>query len=374
MQTPIRFSIITHVAAWLLMLASAHAAELPPLSPVATPPAGTVRMSGAFGARYDGNIGYLLGRALEMNRLLFPFEHRDQWQRIMDWDGEYAGKWLDAAVHVAADTGHAELGAACDRLALRLRATEETDGYLGTELPANRLKPGWPLWMHWLAMKGLREHGQWRGDDASIRAAVRGADWLLATFSPITDEKNAMFRGDGVLAFLDEMAEVHAITGDARYLDFAAAAIEHYAPMRQLRTTGRALPMHAYNMLTWLGGAVRIAQARGDAEMLGWLASVWDDLAKNSLFPTASLTTEESVKEPPRDLPNAKLQETCATVEWLNFTHRLYAATGEVKYANMIERTVRNALLGAQRAARRAIVRWPRVDLLHAAAQSEGVV
>ena len=311
-------------------------------------PLAGVKMSGPLGQRHAANIPYLLWRYRDLDRLLFPFEHRDQWQRARDWDGEYIGKWLEAAVLTAEATRDAALLAAVDEAAKRLRATQEPDGYLGTELPDNRLKPAWPLWMHWLAMKALREHGQRRGDRASLDAAIRAADWLVREFHPITDAKSPYLGGNGQLSSLDELAEMHAITGDRKYLDFALTALAHYPPILQMRKDGLVSPLHAYSLMTCLSGAVRIYQALGARDELRFLEKVWDDIVANHLFPTASVSTEELFKAPPRDVPNGKLQETCATVEWLNFTHRLYLATGEIRYAHMIERTVRNALLGAQ--------------------------
>lgn len=319
-----------------------HAALLP-LAPAC------LTLTGGLGQRYAGHLAYLQWRGRDLDRLLFPFEHRDEWQRVRDWDGEYLGKWLDAAVRTADLTGDPTLLRQTTEAATRLRATQEADGYLGTELPAHRFRPDWPLWMHWLAMKGLREYGQRRHDDACVQAAIRGGDWFVSQFHPLTDSHSALFAcRHGVLAILDELAELHAITGAAPLLDLAAAAIAHYPPFQAMRASGKAPPMHAYSLLTYLGGAALVAHARGDGATLAWLTATWDELATQHLYPTGSVSTNEHLAQPPSDLPNGHLQETCATVEWLIFTQRLYGITGEPRYAHMIERTVRNALLAAQ--------------------------
>ena len=331
----------------LAPLAPLHAVESA-LAPVASPSVADVKLSGVLGQRHQATIAYLLWRYQDADRLLFPFEHRDQWQRVRDWDGEFAGKWLDAATIMADATRDKALLAAVDDVAQRLRATQDADGYLGTEMPENRLKPGWPLWMHWLAVKGLREHGQRRGNGESLKAAVRGVDWVLKQYGPIADDISPFYRGNGHLSFLDELVAAHAITGDRKYLDFGAAAVAHYSLFKTMREDGVVAPTHAYNLMTFLGGAVQLYQARGEHEELRWVERVWENIATQRLFPTASVTTDESFKDPPRDLPRGHLQETCATVEWLLFTHRLYLATGDIRYAHMLERTTRNALLGAQ--------------------------
>jgi hypothetical protein len=102
----------------------------------------------------------------------------------------------------------------------------------------------------------------------------------------------------GALSVLDELAELYWATGDERYLELGSAAVAHHPPLRTMRAQGRALPMHAYSMLTYLGGATKIMHARGDREELRWIEAVWADIAENHLFPTASLTTGEFI---PRD-------------------------------------------------------------------------
>jgi DUF1680 family protein len=309
---------------------------------------GAVDLEGELAKRFRLNIDYLLWRYRDADRLLFPFEHRDQWQRIHDWDGEYAGKWLDAAVHTLSAMPHPELETATQQFAARLLATQETDGYLGTELPENRLKTTWPLWMHWLAMKSLRAYGEYSGKQAYKMAAIKGADWILEQFDPILDERSPFLRESGYLSNVDELTAAYLATGDRKYYEFARRAILTYPRLKKMRESEKADGGHSYSMATYLGAAVLLAQAGADEEMLDWIIAIWQDIADHHTFPTGSNSTHEHLKEPPANVQDGELQETCATVEWLIFTHRLYLATGEVRFMNMLERTVRNALLGAQ--------------------------
>jgi DUF1680 family protein len=322
-------------------------------------PAGAVELQGILGERFSRNVDYLLWRYRDADILLEPFENRAGWARRYDWDGEYITKWLDAAVLTAAATGDPELRAACDDVAIRLRATQEPDGYLGNELAEHRLKPNFPHWIHWLTMKGLREYGEKFDDAESLAAVVRAGEWVLNTFHPIVDESSPFFLGEGtpmsgfeetkmgVLSILDELAEVHALTGDRRYLDFGLAALATYPFTRRMRETGKVERLHVYSVLSYLGGAVRIGAAADDQATIDWVERVWEDIAETQLFPTASLSTDEAFVTPV-DIPDAKLQETCATVEWMMLNERLYAVTGDVRYPAMIERVARNALSAAQ--------------------------
>lgn len=309
-----------------------------------------VALEGRLGARIRANGEYLRWRYnRDGESMLSPYRNRATWQRVRDWDGEFAGKWLEAATFAAAST-NPEFRTLCDRFAAELRRCQEPDGYLGTELSANRWRPSWPLWMHWQLMYALANHYLHFGVKESLRAAVAGGDWVIREFSPVSSADNRLFdaRKNGVLAILDQFPQLYWITGEQRWVDFARAVTLHSPKFQEMRRNRRALLEHAYSYLTYLGAAVPIAQATGNRDEILWIEDIWEDIAAHQLFPTASISTNERLlKEPPAD-ELGKLQETCATVEWMIFTRRLYEATGRVRYAHMIERTAYNALLGAQ--------------------------
>lgn len=313
-----------------------------------------VSASGSLSARYFKNQRYLLWRYdHDSTRMLGPFQERETWERNRDWDGEYAGKWLDAAVTTAASTQDKTLREAADVFARKIRATQEPDGYLGTELYRNRLRAGWPLWIHWYATKALLDHYTYEGSEESLAAAVRAGEWVLTEFSPVSDSTSPFFvgahGGTSNMAMLDELVRLYVLTGEQRWLDFAAAASRHHPALRRMRQTRRLGMGHAYAMLTYLGGAALVARATGDGAELDFLEALWREIANTQLFPTASISSGESfTTAPPQDVASGHPEETCATVEWMIYSHRLHTATGKVRYAHMIERIFRNALLAAQ--------------------------
>src|SRR6266545_5387048 len=83
------------------------------------PAPGQVTLSGRLAPRYEGNRGYLT-KVYETRRdwMLEPFQNRGRdWvieplrsgKQELNWAGEYAGKWLDAAARVAAGSQDAQL-------------------------------------------------------------------------------------------------------------------------------------------------------------------------------------------------------------------------------------------------------------------------
>ena len=339
-------------AAGLLLGATAHAAPLP--DAVTPAPAAAVRLDGPLGRRCRANADYLVHLyEKDGEDMVAAFAERGTRKADRGWDGEYAGKWLDAAALAAANLDRADLRLLADRMAERLRGAQAPDGYMGIEGPAGRGRAPWDVWNHWYAITGWLAHHAAAGDAASLDAAAGAGRWLVAAYGPIEGPASRFFRGGwgggcnvdiaGALVRLGRQAE------DPRFLDFARAALRHYPPVRAMREGGPPPLTHAYVLCAYLGGAVEAAVAAGDADELAWVERVWTDLREQHLYPTGSLGRGEKLHAPPPvEEPDGKLQETCATVEWLLLSHRLYRATGRARYMSAVERTAYSALAAAQ--------------------------
>jgi DUF1680 family protein len=272
------------------------------------------------------------------------------------WDGEYAGKWLDAATRTAVNTGDDAQLAMVDAFAASLRKYQQPDGYMGIKLPTDRSlnywEQAWDVWVQWNAMIGFLTHYELRGERASLEAASRVGDWIVKTYSPIESEQARFLqRGIGFtnIAIIGQLVRLHRHTGNEDLLEFVGQVIQHYPPIQQMLSSGEPFLIHPYMLSAVLMGVLEYAQETRDAEMLAKVEQVWDVLADDHLFPTGSLGNREDLQEGPlKDVPDAQLQETCATTEWIFFTQSLYAITGRAKYAEELERTSYNALLAAQ--------------------------
>src|SRR5688572_23137839 len=129
------------------------------------PAPGLVALAGRLAPRYQGNRLYL-GQVHETRRdwMLEPFQNRGRaWviepvrsgKQEVNWAGEYAGKWLDAATRVAAGSQDDVLKSQASTFAAALIATQDSDGYLGIELPEKRGVADWDLWNVKYALTGL---------------------------------------------------------------------------------------------------------------------------------------------------------------------------------------------------------------------------
>ncbi|MHC4842191.1 MAG: beta-L-arabinofuranosidase domain-containing protein [Planctomycetota bacterium] len=311
-----------------------------------------------LGGRFQGNVNYLHYQHEHYGEFMlesFASRHYSPGKLLERiWDGEYAGKWLDAATRTAVSSGDEAQLVMVDDFAKSLRKYQQPDGYMGIKLPTDRelneWEQGWDVWVQWNCMIGFLTHYELCGERASLEAAAGIGDWIVKTYSPIEDGR---FLQSGMgftnVAVIGQLVRLYRHTGDEEVLEFVGQVIQHYRPIKQMVSSGEPFLIHPYMLSAVLTGVLDYAQVTKDAEMLTKVEQVWDGLVRDHLFPTGSLGNREDLQKGPlKDVPGSQLQETCATTEWIFFTQSLYAITGRAKYAEELERTSYNALLAAQ--------------------------
>ena len=331
-------------------------------SPVTLPSPRAVHLSpkGRFGPRFDGNTNYLRYQHDHYGDFMlesFATRHYSPGKLLERvWDGEYAGKWLDAATRIAVNNGDDAQLKMVDAFAASLRQHQQSDGYMGIKLPTDRdlnsWEQAWDIWVQWNCMIGFLTHYELRGERASLEAAIGVGDWIVRSYNPIEGEQSRFLQsgmGFTNVAVIGQLMRLYRHSGNEKLIEFVHRVIKHYPPIRQMLSSGEPYLTHPYMLSAVLMGVVEYAQATNDTEMLAKVEQVWDGLIDDHLFPTGSLGNREDLQKGPlKDVPGAQLQETCATTEWIFFTQRLYAVTGRAKYAEEFERTCYNALLAAQ--------------------------
>jgi uncharacterized protein len=330
------------------------------LQAVTLPLPGSVHLDpqSRLGVRYYGNINYIrhLHEAYGEEMLdAFATRHYSPGKLLeRAWDGEYAGKWLDAATRTAVNTSDEILLTIVDDFASSLIKYQQPDGYMGVKLPTDRVlndwEQSWDLWNQWNALIGFLTHYEFRREGASLEAASRLGSWILKTYGPIEDKNARFFKGRLMnVVVIGQLVRLYRHTGNEDLLEFVRQVIQYYPPIQQMLSSGEPYLAHPYMLSAILGGISEFAQVTKDYEILTKIEQVWDGLVAEQLFPTGSLGEREDMKdEQLSDVPDGQLQETCATTEWIFFTQSLYSITGKAKYMNGLEQTSYNALLAAQ--------------------------
>jgi DUF1680 family protein len=321
-----------------------------------------LKKDGRFYERFHGNIKYL------------KFLYKHYGQEMIDaykarnyspgkllermWDGEYAGKWLDAAIRSGVNTGDNELLVMVDSMIKSLLKHQQPDGYMGIKPPTDRKlniwENTWDLWNQWNSMIGFLTNYEYRGHKASLEAAAKIADWIVSEFTPIKKYREKLFEENITDGFtnavlIGQFTRLYRFKQDEKYLDFVKQVIDEFPPIAQMLSSGEPYLFHPYMLNAVLMGVAEYASITKDLMMLEKIEEAWSGLARIHMFPTGSLGERENLDDKPiKDVPDGQLQETCATTEWIFLTMTLYEITGNIKYIEALEKTIYNALIGAQ--------------------------
>lgn len=340
-------------------------------------------------------LGGLLGRALDANHhgrlsrfitdeaspaiALFHPQRADQ-NREGDWYGEHAGKWLQAAARCAARTQDAQLAARVRRVADYLVSVQRPDGYLGTYAPERRFTvkplppqrtwdgaPGlrtWDIWIHSHLILGLVEVHRLFSEAAHLEAARRIAG--LCHKALIEDGIDVTHLGNhfglSATVLLDALVELHGLTGDPRDLDLARAVLAEADARPELRLLSMAFAGadaaeigtgKVYQICWNLVGLVKLHRATGEARLLEAVMKVWTSIRDRHLtlgggpWGGVAHRSREVFNAPGAFSPHGYV-ETCSTFAWIQLNRVLLAVTGEARFAEELERSAYNDLLGAQ--------------------------
>lgn len=284
----------------------------------------------------------------------FPFLDSDvyKWLEGVAWE---LGRAPDAALRSMAD----------EAIRLVERAQRE-DGYLNTFVQV--LAPGTEYkdleWGHELYCYGhlLQAAVAWRralGDDRLLLVAERAVNSVDRALG--VGGREAV---DGHPGIEMALVELYRTTGERRYLEQASTFVERRG--RGLLAGGRFgraywqdhLPVreapsvagHAVRQLYLDCGAVDVAVELGDEELLSAVLRRWHDMVSTRMYLTGGLGSrhrDEAFGDPFELPPDQAYAETCAAIASVMLAWRLLLATGEPACADVIERTVYNAILPA---------------------------
>ena len=282
-------------------------------------------------------------------------------------------KLMEAMAWEVGRSGSAEADAALHALAATVGAAQRPDGYLNTAFgqPGQRPRYSDLEWGHELYCYGhLIQAGVARarasGPDELYEIARRAADHVCKEFGPGGN--------DGMCGHPEiEMAlvELARVSGEARYLDQAALFVERRGHQRLADIPlGRAyfqddvpvraatvLRGHAVRALYLAAGTVDVAVETGDAGLLAAIERQWEATVARRTYLTGGMGSHHDGEAFGDDFvlpPDRAYSETCAGVASVMLSWRLLLATGNRRYADLIERTLYNVLATATAADGRA--------------------
>ena len=296
-----------------------------------------------------------------------------------DWYGEHAGKWLYATAKSAARNGNPQLVAQLLRVADYLVGVQEADGYLGTYAPDHRFmrkqppKPGtwdgapsvrtWDIWTHSYLVLGLLEVHRHFPKEEYLAAARKIGDlcWRTLTEGGIDICELGNHHGMSATVLMDAAVELYFATGESRYLDLSQRVLKQADDNPDLALLRRALEGvdaseiatgKAYQLAWNLVGLAKLHKATGDRSYRIAVDNLWQSIRTHHLTlgggPWGGVAHRSlEVFNPVGVFSPQGYVETCSVLAWIQLNRELLAISGEARYAEEIERTAYNDLLGA---------------------------
>ena len=289
------------------------------------------------------------------------------------WRGEHAGKWLCAASFAVSRTGNPDLKNNLIRVADFLVDQQEENGYLGCYEPSIRytndpvndsIVVGWDVWINAYMMKGLVAAYRCTGNTKYLRSAERIADLMYDTFITrgLSLPKTGHHAGMVGTGTAEPLVELYEVTGNPKQMELIELCVhemEHRPGLGLLSKaeTGMDVALMGngkiYELLRNFLGLAKLYRITGRQELLTACMNAWENIRKYHLNPcggpwggvavNAELFNRDCCFSP------YGVNETCATMEWIRFSTELLAITGNARYAEEIEKSFYNALIGAQK-------------------------
>ncbi|MCU1242024.1 MAG: putative glycosyl hydrolase [Candidatus Acidoferrum typicum] len=275
-------------------------------------------------------------------------------------------KWIEAAGFALQSGELPELRTTVDKDIHEIVAAQQADGYLNTyyvqEHAAQRMEPktqqhGHELYCIGHLLQGGIAYYRATGDRTLLDAGTRFVnEFLVPNFGPGSDKK-PLFSGHPEMELA--LIELYRLTGDKRQLELSGYLLAgdsriHFKPEDYVYhfcgvpfTSRTHLEGHAVRAMYACCGATDYYLETGDQTYWKTLNVLWKDLVSAQMYVTGGVGSRSDGEAfgDPYELPNARAYgESCAAIGNMMWNWRMLAATGEAKYADVIERALYNGI------------------------------
>ena len=327
-------------------------------------PASSAVIGGYAGGKLDASYQNRI-LAQDANRLVEPFRNRTE-DRC--WQSEFWGKWFTSAVLAYKYRPEPKLKAILDQAVSGLLSTQTADGYIGNYADNKHLDQ-WDIWGRKYCMLGLLAYYDLTNDKKTILAVRKLADHLMKELSDTKSliVKKGNHHGMAASSVLEPICQLYSRTGDQRYLDFASEIVRQWETPdgpQLISKSGISVSQRfpkpknwfgpeqgqkAYEMMSCYEGLLELYRLTGKPEYLKAVEATWQNIYDEDINITGSGSSVECWfgGKHLQTMHIDHYQETCVTATWIKLSQQLLRLTGESKYADAVEQTWYNALLGS---------------------------
>ncbi len=325
---------------------------------------GTVKIEGPLGNKLEQSLtNRVMMQDLEL--ILRPYRERFE-ENSGHWRCEYWGKWVTSVVLGCSYQPSADHFAVLDRAVKGLLATQTPDGYIGTYKDSEHLGI-WDVWGRKYTLLGLIAAYDLTGDEETLASACRVADHLLIEAPPgqfnLTENGIDLLKGLSSSSILEPLALLYQRTGEERYLKLAEDIVANWSKPNKFFSNGQKLieqafakippeqigSQKAYEMMSCFEGLCELYRITGEQCYLASAIEFANTIRRMELMIHGSGSNKELWCGGTRIQTEILEQpmETCVTVTWMKLCYQLLRLTGDSLWADELEISLYNALIGA---------------------------
>jgi DUF1680 family protein len=326
-----------------------------------------VKINGFVGQKLDASYANRILKQ-DVNRLVAPFNNRTE---TSCWQSEFWGKWFTSAVLAYRYRPETELKKMLDQAVDGLIASQTPDGYIGNYADDKHLI-SWDIWGRKYCMLGLLAYYDLTREQKALKAAALVADHLMKELKDrnLLIVKMGNHRGMAASSVLEPVCQLYSRTGDKKYLAFAEEIVRQWEtpdgpqliskasvpvaerfPKPKVNWYGAEQGQKAYEMMSCYEGLLELYRLTGKPEYKNAVEKTWESIHETEINIAGSGSSVECWfhGNDHQTHPVFHYQETCVTATWIKLSQQLLRMTGESKYADAIEETYYNALLGSMK-------------------------
>ena len=284
------------------------------------------------------------------------------------WRSEYWGKMMRGACITQQYLCDDQLYTILEETVRDLLTTADDQGRIASYNPEYQFN-GWDIWGRKYVLLGLQHFMEISRDPALneeiVCAMKKHTDIMikeLAESGKELYETSTYWLGINASSILEPIVRLYSITGEQRYLDYAKHIVEgggavgfdlFKEPLRSELPPSQYPVVKAYEMMSCFEGLLEYGRVTGDQSAIEAVKKLSKRILADEISVIGSAGCVHELFDGARisqfDEEKGKgiMQETCVTVTWMKFCLQLLSLTGDPVYADAMETSYYNALLGA---------------------------
>ena len=267
------------------------------------------------------------------------------------------GKVLDAGSLFAQYTGDPEVAQRTQYIMDQLRACRDSDGYLGFwNVEPNNYQNivNWILHEQEYINLALVRNYRTTGSPQALADARVMADYIMRMFPANENGEHIIPSGTSIAGITEGFVELYRVTGEKKYLDFARSLQyePHWYYLKPYDAWEKNISQaryHVYVMLSHMYPDTELYRLIDGEDYLKkslWMKQELLERGRGGLLVTGSTSQGEHFTY--NQDGSGAVEESCVTAYLLRWIDSLLRLEGDMRYGDVMERAVYNALFGAQ--------------------------